>query len=295
MDEYVGISFTNRSLSVALAKTQNQQLELISTQEMLYPFPFEFNALLKKENLEILSEKLSAFIESNNLKDHECFISLPMFLAQMKRFPLPEELDTKILQKHFVWELENLGATAVEQTKVIKLAHEFSFGSYEESAFYLIPKSTVDKVKNFIEKTGLKLKRMILDSDTILKFLKSYNLLHPAKNQLVFQVDVFSVSSFAYLDGNFYSYDLSTLSEIGNSFEENVLEIIKEKISSLQQIINTLPGYEYNIDVYITRLTTNELMQKLNEGEVNAVEINLAKILEQDITTKNIEPFAVML
>jgi len=298
MEEYLGISFTNRSVSLARVKEGDPHPQLLSTHDILYPFPFEFNALLKNENLEALEEKLKLFVENNNLQGTLCNVSLPMFLIQMKRTPLPSDLDNRILQKQFVWEMENINSMPIEENKFIKLGHEFSFGSYEESVFVLIQKKIIETLRQFIENCGLQLKKMVLDSDTMLKYLQKFNLLHPAKNQIVFQIDVFSITIYHYLDGNFFSYDLSSITEMAgeNTFEQKVIKILKEKVDKFQQLVNGLPGYEYPVEVYVTRLITDNLSKKLKEElQYSVEELTLNRVLEDETSAKNIEPFAVML
>lgn len=297
MEEYLGISFTNRSLSLAKVKEGDQIPKLLSAYEILYPFPFEYNALLKSENLEILGEKLKQFVENNNLNGSFCNISLPMYLAQMKRAPLPLDLDNRILQKQIVWELENINSVPIEESKVIKLAHDFSFGSYYESVFVLIQKKAIETIKKFVEGTGLKLKKLVLDSDTLLKFLMSFNLLQPAKNQIVFQVDVFNIAIYQYLDGKFYSYELASVTEKEKeaTFEQKVLKIVEEKMENFLQLVNSLPGYEYPVEAFITRLITENLSKKLKEANHPVEELILNHVLNEDLPAKNIESFAVIL
>ncbi len=294
MEELVGISFTNRSLSLVRVAPGESHPELISSHEILYPFPFEFNALLKEENLSLLVEKVAQFVQNNHLQGRPCNVSLPMFLAQMKRAPLLKDVDVRIMQKHLVWELENINTHAIEESKVIKLAKEFRFGSYEESAFVLIPKLVIQKVKNFVEQSGLKINRLLLDSDTLLKFLNAFNLLHPAKNQLIFQIDVFNVTLFQYLDGAFFSYDLFSLAEKDKIFEQKMVDLIQQQVTKFQKLVNTLPGYENPLNVYVTRLITDNLSRRLKELEFSVEELRLDRILEKE-TSSNLESFAVML
>lgn len=297
MEEYLGISFTNRSLSLAKVKEGDPIPQLLSTHEILYPFPFEFNALLKSENLNILEEKLSHFVENNNLNGSYCNVSLPMYLVQMKRTPIPMELDNRILQKQIVWELENINSVPIEESKVIKLGHDFRFGSYDESVFVLIQKKTIETLKQFIEGAGLKLKKLVLDSDTLLKFLMEFNLLQPAKNQIVFQIDVFNIAIYQYLDGKFFSYELVSVAEKEKetTFEQKVLKILEEKMEKFRQLVNTLPGHEYPVEAFITRLITENLSKKLKEASFPVEELVLNRVLKEDLPAKNVESFAVML
>ncbi|APF16767.1 hypothetical protein Calab_0933 [Caldithrix abyssi DSM 13497] len=296
MEEYLGISFTNRSLSLTRVHESEEHPKLISTHEILYPFPFEFNALLNEENFNLLVEKLTQYVQNNNLQGMLCNVSLPMYLAQIKRAPLPYDADSRVLQKHLVWEMENIGTRPLEDTKVVKLDHEFRFGSYEESVFALTPKSIIQKIKELIEKSGLKIRRLLLDCDTILKLLKKFNFLNPAKNQLVFQIDVFSVTLFHYMDGAFYSYDLFTFAEKEKekNFEQKVIRLLEEQVEKFTNLVNMLPGYEYPLDVYVSRLITESLSRKMKDLDFQVHEIRMDKLLGEKLPV-TIESYAVML
>ncbi|WP_457565966.1 hypothetical protein [Caldithrix abyssi] len=296
MEEYLGISFTNRSLSLTRVHESEEHPKLISTHEILYPFPFEFNALFNEENFNLLVEKLTQYVQNNNLQGMLCNVSLPMYLAQIKRAPLPYDADSRVLQKHLVWEMENIGTRPLEDTKVVKLDHEFRFGSYEESVFALTPKSIIQKIKELIEKSGLKIRRLLLDCDTILKLLKKFNFLNPAKNQLVFQIDVFSVTLFHYMDGAFYSYDLFTFAEKEKekNFEQKVIRLLEEQVEKFTNLVNMLPGYEYPLDVYVSRLITESLSRKMKDLDFQVHEIRMDKLLGEKLPV-TIESYAVML
>ncbi len=298
MEEYLGLSFTNRSVTLACTKKQDTNTELISIQDILYPFPFEFNALLNDENIELLAERLLSYVSSNNFAGKNCVVSLPMYLVQMKRAAIPLDLDSRVVQKHLKWEVENLNSRDIDEYKIVKLDYVFSFGSYQESVFILIQKKLLRKITELVEKSSLKLQKVLLDSDTILKHLTSKNLLDPEKNQLIFQVDVFNITALFYIKGKFYNYSLHSLAEFEKeeSFEQKVLSILKAESDKINSIAKQLPGAEGAIQVFVNRLITEKLYSYIKKSEMEFTELSIhANANSKEFSSNNIEAFAVTL
>ncbi len=298
MNEHLGISFTNRSISLTVAGKNGNGLELLNTQDILYPFSFEFNAFKNEQNIDMLAERIATFVQNNNLTGCPCSVSVPMYMTQMKRAAIPPENDERILQRHFKWELENINSSEIEAFKVIKLEHEFTFGAYQESVFILVQKQILARLLKLIEKSALKADKILLDSDTLFKFLKAANLLDENKNQLIFQLDVFNVVGFLFLKGKFYNYTLHSMvgDQGGKTFEAKIAGIIENEIQHTRQLVQQLPGYDLPLQVFTTRVVTEKLQSYLAHGEVPVKKLSVDDYAEfKDINVKNIESFAVML
>ncbi|RLD16102.1 hypothetical protein DRI50_02705 [candidate division KSB1 bacterium] len=298
MEEFLGISFTNRSIVIAHTQKTEDAVKLVSMQDVLYPFPFEFNMILNPDNLELLAERIGEFLQNNNLGDKKCVVSLPMYMAQMKRAALPTELDDRIVHKHLQWEVESLNARDLSEYKVVKLDHSFVFGTYQEFIFALIQKKILDSIKLIAQKSSLNVTKVLLDFDTLLKYLRHFQLVEDHKNQIVFQIDAYQVGVFVYLNGLFYDFSLHSLGyETKNEkYESRVLEVIQEELKRIRSILSQLPHVDQEIQLFATRLVTNQLRRLFHENDLQVLELSLeSQLKEAECSTANIEAFSVTL
>ncbi len=298
MEEFLGISFTNRSIVLAHTQKTEDSTELKSIQDILFPFPFEFNAMLDDQKVELLADRIADYVQENDLSDKECVVSLPMYMAQVKRAALPADLDERIVQKHLQWEVENLNARELSEYKVVKLDHSFMFGTYQEYVFVLIQKKILDSIKKIAQKTSLKIRKVLLDFDTILKYLNRFEFVQAQKNQVVFQIDAFQVSTFIYLNGLFFDYALQSL---GNGmqnehFEERVLQIIQSEMERIRSVFSQLPQVGQELQLFATRLITAPLRKALKENDLHLQELSIKSQLGNErFPSENIEAFGVTL
>ena len=298
MEEFLGLSFTNRSIALAHTKQNNADVELISIQDILYPFPFEFNMMLNAENLGLLADRIENYVVDNDLVGKEFAISLPMYMAQLKRAALPSDIDERIVQKHLQWEVESLSARGLQEYKVVKLDHSFLFGTYQEYVFVLIQRKILESIKQLADKSSLQLKKVLLDSDTILKYLQHFGLIEEQKNQIIFQIDAFHITTFVYLNGLFFDYSLRSLSYSteGKSFEARVMIILKEEIERVRSVLGQLPQVSQNIQIFSTRLVTDQMKKYFKKKELQIMELSISsQVKEKGFSSNNIESYAVTL
>ena len=298
MEEFLGISFTNRSIVLAHTQKTDDAVQPVSIQDILYPFPFEFNMILNPENFDLLAERIGDYLSNNDLNDKPCAISLPMHLAQVKRAALPSDLDDRIVQKHLQWEVENLNARALPEYKVVKLDHSFMFGTYQEYVFVLIQKKILESIKQIAQKASLKVSKVLLDFDTILKYLRRFDLVEAHKNQIVFQIDAFQVNAFIYLNGLFFDYSLHTLAYETKSenYEAKVLEIIQNELERIRSVLSQLPQVDQELQLFSSRLVTNQMRKLFEKNNLNVQELSIgAQLKEAGFSSNNIEAYGVTL
>ncbi len=297
MEEILGLSFTNRSVAIAQINPNDEVGNGVSVHDVLYPFPFEFNMILNEQNVELLTDRIGHHV-SNNFQGKFCAFSLPMYMAQIKRAALPADLDERIVQKHLQWEVENLSARELSEYKVIKLDHSFLFGTHQEYVFVLIQKKILQTIQKLAEKSALELKKVLLDFDTIHKYLTHFNLLDEQKNQIVFQIDAFYVTTLVYLNGLFYDYSLQPLTQNSEdkTFEEQVAAVISSEMERVKSVVAQLPQENQEFQVFTTRLLTDLLAKRLDEAGIKAGHLSLEKQLAKTgISSNNIEAYAVIL
>ena len=298
MEEFLGISFTNRSIVLAHTQKTNDSIQLVSIQDILYPFPFEFNMILNPENVGSLAERIGDYLLNNNLGDKECVISLPMYMAQIKRAALPTELDDRIVQKHLQWEVENLNARELSEYKVVKLDHSFMFGTYQEFVFVLIQKKILESIKRIAQKSSLKVTKVLLDFDTIIKYLRWFDLVETQKNQIVFQIDAFQISVFIYLNGLFFDYSLHTLGydTENENYELQVVEVIQGVLERIRSVLSQLPQVAQELQLFSLRLTTDQLRKLFEKNNINIRELSIGSQLgNTEFSSTNIEAYGVTL
>lgn len=298
MEEFLGISFTNRSIVLAHTQKTNDSIQLVSIQDILYPFPFEFNMILNPENVDSLAERIGDYLLNNNLGDKECVISLPMYMAQIKRAALPTELDDRIVQKHLQWEVENLNARELSEYKVVKLDHSFMFGTYQEFVFVLIQKKILESIKRIAQKSSLKVTKVLLDFDTIIKYLRWFDLVETQKNQIVFQIDAFQISVFIYLNGLFFDYSLHTLGydTENENYELQVVEVIRGVLERIRSVLSQLPQVAQELQLFSLRLTTDQLRKLFEKNNINIRELSIGLQLgNTEFSSTNIEAYGVTL
>lgn len=298
MKEFLGISFTNRSIVIAHTQKTDDTANLVSMRDILYPFPFEFNMILNPENIDLLAERLGDYLADNQLQDKECVVSLPMYMAQFKRAALPTELDDRIVQKHLQWEVENLNSRELSEYKVVKLDHSFLFGTYQEFVFVLIQKKILQSIKQIAQKASLNVVKVLLDFDTVLKYLQQFDLIEAHKNQVVFQIDAFQVSTFLYLNGLFFDYSLQSLGNLAEKedFETRVLNAVQSELERIRSVLSQLPQVDQALQLFSTRIMTDTLRRRFTENQLDVRELSVnAQFENAAFPSDNIEAFGVTL
>ncbi len=298
MEEFLGLSFTNRSIVFAHVKKSEDASQLVSIRDILYPFPFEFDWILNEKNLDVLGERIADYAQDNNLIESECIVSLPMYMAQVKRAALPTDSDERIVQKHLQWEAENLNARELSEYKVVKLDHSFMFGTYQEYVFVLVQKKILESIKTMAQKGALKIRKVLLDFDTILKYLQTYHLVQPQQNQVVFQIDAFQISTFVYLNGLFFDYSLQSLGfdMQDENFEARALHIVQSELERIRTVFSQLPQVDQDLQLFSTRLMTTPLRKRLRENNIHLQELSIKSQLNNDrFPSDNIEAYGVTL
>lgn len=298
MEEFLGLSFSNRSVAFAQTRQDQGAEELIFIQDILYPFPFEFNMILNDENIGLLADRIGNYVTNNELTGKLCALSLPMYMAQIKRAALPADLDDRIVQKHLQWEVESLSARELAEYKVVKLDHSFLFGMYEEYVFVLIQKKILENIKKLTDKSGLQLSKVLLDFDTILKYLNHFNLIDEQKSQIIYQIDAFHVTTFVYLNGLFFDYSVRSLSQNpeSHSFEDQVLTIMDAELERVRSVLVQLPQAGRDIQLFSTRLVTDQLKRHLQNKGLDVMDLSInAQLGENGFSSNNIEAYAVTL
>ncbi len=298
MKESLGISFANRSIVIAHTQKTDGTANLLSMRDILYPFPFEFNMILNPENIDLLAERIGDYLVNNHLENTECFVSLPMYMAQFKRAALPTELDDRIVQKHLQWEVENLNSRELSEYKVVKLDHSFLFGTYQEFVFVLIQKKILQSIKQMAQKASLNVTKVLLDFDTILKYLQQFELIEVHKNQVVFQIDAFEVGTFLYLNGLFFDYSLQSLGngDEQDEYETRVLKVVQSELERIRSVLSQLPQVDQNVQLFSTRIMTDALRRLLAQNKLDVQELAInVQLNNTSFSSNNIEAYGVTL
>ena len=243
MRDIFGISFSDGALHVSKLSTLDNSSVAISVDSINFPFRYNADSFFSDENLSLLALRLSDYRAKKQIHDFNLHVSLPINFAYTKRIAIPLAEGEKIMQSQINWELSQYLPGQLADYKIIKVDTEFDLDSYKEVVMICIPASFLGRLKQLFAREDASLKKVSLDNFSLENYLNTYRLLDNSRNQVVFKIDNFNITTHLFLHGKHYLHFLDNLNDLKaqSAHENKVLEIAKDRYNQITNILDQLP------------------------------------------------------
>ena len=301
MNRILSLSFSDQFVHLVHGIVEQSSIEVVSSEKIIFPGGSDIYNIFSDENIDYLAglvkkEKSAKFINDNiTIK-----ISLPFQYSYLKRIAVPVLNDSTEMFSQVRWEFENYLPEKPDNYKVIKTDIIFEYAEYKEIVFIAILKDIIKQLVKLAEKNGDVLGELVLDVFCIERYLRINTLLDFSAIQVVLCVDRYRLTIHIYIGGKYYTTFVDPINpEAQNfSFEDKILEISKDRINQIQNLISQAGfnrGDSQQFFLYNT-VMKDALLQRFNqEFDLNFIELPvLGQKQNESLINSSLESLGLM-
>ncbi|MBN2425656.1 MAG: hypothetical protein JXR46_15410 [Calditrichaceae bacterium] len=279
MNRILSLSFSDQFVYLVHGVEEQSLIEVVSSEKIIFPGGSDIYNIFSDENIDYLAglikkEKSTKFINDNiTIK-----ISLPFQYSYLKRIAVPALNNSTEMFSQVRWEFENYLPEKPDNYKVIKTDIIFEYAEYKEIVFIAILKDIIKQLVKLAEKNGDVLGELVLDVFCIERYLRINTLLDFSAVQVVLYVDRYRLTIHVYIGGKYYTTFVDPINPEAQkySFEDKILEISKDRINQIQNLISQAGfnrGDSQQFFLYNT-VMKEALLQRFNEEfDLNFIEL----------------------